>query len=77
MDSLGEELARYEHTIEKLEEARAEREDMIGNVLTEAAEVFEPHEINPDHEGIRHWADKTDLSPREFAKRLQERLSDD
>lgn len=76
IDTRHDELEREQR---KLESLRDKYENKVSNqdaVLAEAEEVLHPEQLDPENTAVMKWADKAELSPEQFIKKMRDRLED-
>ena len=75
IDELEGTLEVKERELAEVQAELAEFRDHTDEVLDEAASALTGIDPDPENQAIKNWAEKADLSPDEFASRLQRRQS--
>lgn len=70
------EIEELREQISALEERKEEQERLVESVLTDAAEVISPEQLQPDNAAVKNWADKADMKPETFIEEIRPYLED-
>lgn len=71
IDERRQELATERQKLESLQAKLDRDRTYVDDVVEEAAEVLQPHQLTVDNAALRDRAEKVDLTPEEFLKRVR------
>lgn len=71
IDDRRQELATERQKLESLQAKLDRDRTYVDDVVEEAAEVLQPHQLTADNAALRDRAEKVDLTPEQFLKRVR------